>query len=111
MNRVAGRRRGVIQLEDPIDDGWSGIIVAKVTPDVSQVTRIRDLRIECENGFPFYIQASYKGVIRHCSTLACRLLAPTVYAKRRSRHCRYGVVVARAQGIRDSKLKPDRWAR
>jgi hypothetical protein len=68
MNRVVSVSGGVIGLEDPIDDGWQGVIVAKVTADVSQQYSIHDLRIECENGFPIFIQASYKSVIRNCWT-------------------------------------------
>jgi hypothetical protein len=67
MNRVTRVFDGVIYLEDPVDDDWSGIIVAKATPDVSQDYAIHDLRIECEGGFPFFMQASYKGLIRNCS--------------------------------------------
>jgi hypothetical protein len=68
MNRVASVSGGVIKLEDPVDDGWNGVVVAKVTSDVSQGYSIHDLRIECEEGFPFFIQASYKSMIRNCWT-------------------------------------------
>jgi hypothetical protein len=68
MNRVVSVNDGVINLEDPIDDGWNGIMVAKVTDDVSQGYSIHDLRIECEHGIPLFIQASYKSVIRNCWT-------------------------------------------
>ena len=81
MNRVASVGEGVIHLEDPVDDGWTGIMVAKVTPDVSQGYSIHDLRIECEAGFPFYIQASYKGVIRHCSTLGLSALSANGFTR------------------------------
>ena len=81
MNRVTAVGEGVVHLEDPIDDGWTGVMVAKVTPDVSQGYSIHDLRIECEAGFPFYIQASYKGAIRHCSTLGLSALSANGFTR------------------------------
>jgi hypothetical protein len=68
MNRVVSVHGGVVNLEDPIDDGWNGVMIARVSDDVSQGYSIHDLRIECESGFPFFIQASYKSVIRNCWT-------------------------------------------
>jgi Pectate lyase superfamily protein len=68
MNRVLSASSGVVYLEDPIDDGWKGVMVANVTGDVSQGYSIHDLRIETEHGFPFFVQASYKAEFRNCST-------------------------------------------
>ncbi|UFZ01846.1 glycoside hydrolase family 55 protein [Bradyrhizobium ontarionense] len=75
MNRVAAVAGNRIVLEDAIDDGWRGLLAANVTQDVVQGYCIHDLRIECEDGYPFFIQGSYKSVIRNCWTrgmaLAC----------------------------------------
>lgn len=75
MNRVAAVAGARIELEDAIDDGWNGLIAANVTDDVIQGYSIHDLRIECEAGYPFFIQGSYKSFIRNCWTrgfaLAC----------------------------------------
>jgi len=75
MNRVVGVAGNRLELEDAIDDGWSGLIAANVTHHVAQGYSIHDLRIECDAGYPFFIQGSYKSVIRNCWTrgfaLAC----------------------------------------
>ena len=68
MNRVTSVNDGIVNLEDPIDDGWNGVLVANVTSEVSQGYSIHDLRIETEHGFPFFVQASYKAEFRNCST-------------------------------------------
>lgn len=70
-NRVvaANASTGVITLEDPIDDGWSGVEIANVTPYFSQNYHIHDLRVSAdwsEGSTPFHIDASYKGVIENC---------------------------------------------
>lgn len=66
MNRVVGATANLVELEDAIDDGWKGLIAANVTSEVVQGYSIHDLRIECEIGFPFFIEASYKSIIRNC---------------------------------------------
>ena len=43
-------------------------VVANVTHHVAQGYSIHDLRIECETGYPFFIQGSYKSFIRNCWT-------------------------------------------
>ncbi|MGY4509135.1 glycosyl hydrolase family 28-related protein [Bradyrhizobium sp. USDA 3650] len=68
MNRVVGVDGRRLLLEDPVDDGWRGLIVANVTKHIAQGYSIHDLRIECDNGYPFFIQGSYKSVIRNCWT-------------------------------------------
>nr|QIP04347.1 hypothetical protein HAU86_02700 [Bradyrhizobium symbiodeficiens] len=68
MNRVVGVDGRRLMLEDPVDDGWRGLIVANVTKQIAQGYSIHDLRIECDNGYPFFIQGSYKSVIRNCWT-------------------------------------------
>ena len=81
MNRVISVKDGVLGLEDPIDDGWSGVLLAKVTDDVSQNYAIHDLRIECENGHPFFIQASYKGEIRNCWTRGLSVVCNNAFTR------------------------------
>jgi hypothetical protein len=81
MNRVVSAGDGVIHLEDPIDDGWQGVIVARVTRDVSQGYSIHDLAVECENGFPFFIQASYKGSIRNCWTRGLSVISANGFTR------------------------------
>lgn len=81
MNRVVAIGDGVIHLEDPIDDGWRGVIVANVTDDVSQGYSIHDLRIECESGFPIFIQASYRGVIRNCWTRGLAVISANGFTR------------------------------
>lgn len=68
MNRVAAVSGDRLELEDVIEDGWHDVIVANVTPDVAQDYSIHDLRIECERGYPLFVQASYKSTIRNCWT-------------------------------------------
>jgi len=68
MNRVVGVDGRRLLLEDPVDDGWKGLIVANVTKHIAQGYSIHDLRIECDNGYPLFIQGSYKSVIRNCWT-------------------------------------------
>jgi len=81
MNRVISVHGGVITLEDPIDDGWSGVMVARVTGDVAQGYSIHDLRIECEAGYPIFIQASYKSVIRNCWTLGVSVITVNGFSR------------------------------
>jgi hypothetical protein len=75
MNRVRAIRDNRLELEDTIDDGWRGPIAANVTHHVAQGYSIHDLRVECDAGYPFFIQGSYKSFIRNCWTrgyaLAC----------------------------------------
>ncbi|MGJ5206502.1 glycosyl hydrolase family 28-related protein [Bradyrhizobium sp. HKCCYLR20261] len=75
MNRVVEVNGNRLLLEDAIDDGWRGLIAANVTQDVCQGYGIENLRVECEDGYPFFIQGSYKSFIRNCWTrgvaLAC----------------------------------------
>jgi hypothetical protein len=68
MNRVTAVSANRVELEDAIDDGWKGLVAANVTRDVVQGYSIHDLRIECESGYPFFIQGSYKSFIRNCWT-------------------------------------------
>ena len=68
MNCVVGVDGRRLLLEDPVDDGWRGLIVANVTKQIAQGYSIHDLRIECDNGYPLFIQGSYKSVIRNCWT-------------------------------------------
>jgi hypothetical protein len=81
MNRVVSVGGGIINLEDPVDDGWSGVIVANVTGDVSQGYSIHDLQIECESGFPFFIQASYKSLIRNCWTRGLSVISANGFTR------------------------------
>ncbi|CCD92777.1 exported hypothetical protein [Bradyrhizobium sp. ORS 375] len=75
LNRVAAISSNRLILEDAIDDGWQGLVAANVTQDIVQEYCIEGLRVECEDGYPFFIQGSYKSFIRNCWTsgmaLAC----------------------------------------
>jgi hypothetical protein len=46
MNRAVSASGGVIKLQDPIDDGWSGVMVAKVPADVSQAASLQYVCVE-----------------------------------------------------------------
>ena len=86
MNRVVSVDGGFIQLEDVIDDGWKGVKIAKVTPDVSQRYSIHDLSIECENGFPLFIQASYKSAIYNCWTRGRSVMTVNGFTRSEAHH-------------------------
>jgi hypothetical protein len=66
INRVlsVNTSSGVISLEDVIEDGWSlGLRIANVTADFAQNYSVHDLKLDCQNGHPIVVCASYKSAI------------------------------------------------
>src|SRR5258708_12033028 len=81
MNRVVSVHGGVVNLEDPIDDGWNGVMIARVSGDVSQGYTIHALRFACASGFPFFFPATYKSVIRNCWTRGLSVICANAFTR------------------------------
>jgi hypothetical protein len=73
---------GAIELEDAIEDGWSGIQLAKLEPGIVAANyAIHHLRVTCSAGFPFFIMGSYKSVIHDVWTEGWSALTVNAFTK------------------------------
>lgn len=87
INRVVGTPNpttGVITLEDEIQDGWSGVVIAKITAYASQGYRIANLRATVPyttGNQPIVINCSYKALIEDIWTTGISWLSVNAFVR------------------------------
>jgi hypothetical protein len=92
MNRVTSVAGDRVNLEDVVDDGWQGLLAANVTSHVVQGYSIRDLRIECEDGYPLFVQGSYKCSIRDLWTRGLAVACFNGFTRSMAHHINAAVI-------------------